>query len=239
MRRSRVLVVQHVPNEGLGQFESILDRFGVGTETIRPSASIRSDALGGASGLIVLGGPMGVYESDRYPRLVDEQQLIRTALASRVPVLGICLGSQLLASALGARVYPAPAKEIGWYDVTLEPKAGSDPLFSGAPERFKALHWHGDVFDLPDGAVPLARSAMTPHQAFGYRGVAWGLLFHLEAGVEEVRKMAAAFPEEVATVDGGAERLVADAERFYGETAEMGQQVLSRWLGLLVRGGSG
>jgi len=212
---------------------------GLAVETIGPSSFIPADALAGMSGLIVLGGPMGVYESDRHPRLLDEQELIRSALASRVPVLGICLGSQLLASALGARVYPAPAKEIGWYDVTLEREAASDPLLAGAPERFKALHWHGDVFDLPGGAVPLARSAVTRHQAFAYGGVAWGLLFHLEAGVEEVQKMAAGFPDEVATVDGGAERLLADAARYWTGTAEVGRHVLSRWLGLLVRESSG
>lgn len=239
VKRPRVLVVQHVPNEGLGQFEPLVDRFGLAVETIGPGVSIPADTLAGMSGLIVLGGPMGVYESDRHPRLVDEQELIRSALAARVPVLGICLGSQLLASALGARVYPAPAKEIGWYDVTLEPEGESDSLFAGAPARFKALHWHGDVFDLPGGAVPLARSAMTRHQAFSYGGVAWGLLFHLEAGVEEVKKMAAGFPDEVATLEGGAERLVRDAERFYRETAEVGRRVLSSWLTLIVREGSG
>lgn len=238
VKRSRVVVVQHVPNEGLGQFEPLLHGFGVEVETIASSSSIPANPLAGVSGLIVLGGPMGVYESERHPRLADEQELIGSALASSVPVLGICLGSQLLASALGARVYPAPQKEIGWFDITLERNAEVDPLFAGAPAHFKALHWHGDVFDLPRGAVPLARSALTRHQAFSYGGVAWGLLFHLEAGVEDVTKMAAGLSDEVATVEGGAEHLVAEADRYSRETAEVGRQVFSRWLGRLVRDGT-
>jgi GMP synthase (glutamine-hydrolysing) len=238
VKRSRVVVVQHVPNEGLGQLEPLLHQFGIEVETIASNSSIPANPLAGVSGLIVLGGPMGVYETNQHPRLADEQALIASALAARVPVLGICLGSQLLASALGARVYPARQKEIGWFEVTLERHAEFDPVFAGAPAHFKALHWHGDVFDLPRGAVPLARSALTRYQAFSHGGIALGLLFHLEAGVAEATKMVAGLTDEVATVEGGAEQLVADAERYSRETTKVGRQVFSRWLGRLVRDGN-
>jgi GMP synthase (glutamine-hydrolysing) len=124
--------------------------------------------MGDAAGLIVMGGPMGVYEEARFPFLRRERNLIERALADRVPVLGICLGSQLLASALGAPVRKGLRKEIGWHPVYLEDAAGDDPLFRETPVEFDAFHWHGDVFDLPTGAVRLAHSSLTEYQAFRY-----------------------------------------------------------------------
>ena len=127
-----------------------------------------------------MGGPMGVYEQDRYPFLRDELRLIEAALKDGRPVLGVCLGSQLLAAALGAKVVKGPGKEIGWYPVSLLAGARDDRLFGSAPDSFTPLHWHGDVFDLPAGAVALATSEKTPLQAYRYGENVYGLLFHIE-----------------------------------------------------------
>src|SRR5262249_24470546 len=152
-----------------GLFAVALERVGVAIEVIRVDLgeSVPKD-LGGAVGLVVLGGPMGVYETNQYPHLRHELRLIEATLGAGAPVLGVCLGSQLLAGALGARVAPAPTKEIGWFTVTTKPAAAADPLFGLLPSSFVALHWHGDVFELPEGATSLASSAKTEHQAFQY-----------------------------------------------------------------------
>jgi GMP synthase (glutamine-hydrolysing) len=113
------------------------------------------------------------------------------------PILGTCLGSQLLAAALGARVRPGPQKEIGWHEVTLTPEGRADPLWAEAPDSFAALHWHGDVFDLPRGATRLARSALTDVQAFRYGASAYGLLFHLEVTEPIVRDWVTHFAGEL------------------------------------------
>jgi len=128
-----------------------------------------------------MGGPMGVYED--FPSRDDEIRLIRTAVG-RIPTLGICLGSQLIAHALGARVYPnekdgKPVKEIGFDRVRLTPEGSANPLFKGFPSEIRVLQWHGDAFDLPDGASLLATSAASRNQAFAFEN-AYGILFHLE-----------------------------------------------------------
>jgi GMP synthase (glutamine-hydrolysing) len=165
--------------------------------------------LGDAGALVVMGGPMGVYEVDRHPHLADEIHLIRRAIAADVPVLGVCLGSQLIAAALGAEVRPSGRQEIGWLPVTLREGATTDPLFAGAPSTFAPLHWHGDVFALPPGATPLASSAMTEHQAFRAGARTWGLLFHLEADAAKVAAMAAAFGDDLAAAGIDAAAVVA------------------------------
>src|SRR5262249_37167379 len=123
--------------------------------------------LDGVRGLIVLGGPMGVYEVDRYPYLRDEMALLAQAVERRVPMLGICLGAQLLGGALGARVYPGGSgPELGWGPVERATTASGDPVFGGAPDRLTVVHWHGDTFDLPDGAVRLWSNANYINQGF-------------------------------------------------------------------------
>jgi GMP synthase-like glutamine amidotransferase len=131
--------------------------------------------------LVVMGGPMNVYEHDRYPWLDPEAELIRAALAAGKRVLGICLGAQLMAKALGARVSENAHREIGWFPVTLTPEALRTDLFEGFPASVPAFHWHGDTFEIPAGALPLASSAGCAQQGFvldGGRAV--GLQFHWE-----------------------------------------------------------
>jgi GMP synthase (glutamine-hydrolysing) len=143
-----------------------------------------------------MGGPMGVYQADRHPHLIAELRLIEHAVTNDLPIFGICLGSQLLAAALGANVRPQGTQEIGWKPVWRSD--ASDAVFGTLPDEISPLHWHGDVFDLPPGAVALARSEMTPLQAFRHGRHRYGVLFHLEVRAAELAGMAQAFPEELA-----------------------------------------
>jgi GMP synthase (glutamine-hydrolysing) len=230
--RPRVLVIQHTLAEGLGLFGRILRDRQIDIRVLGPGSRIVAGALQGVDGLVVLGGPMSVYDAERQPRLRAELDLVRDALSARTPILGLCLGSQLLASALGSAVYPGPRMELGWYDVTLEPQAQRDRLFHGAPRTFKALHWHGDVFDLPPQTRHLAHSALTEHQAFSYQDFAWGLLFHLEAGLDEVHAMATAFDDEVAE-DGQTPQALLEATSLHAESAGVvALRVFRNWLEL-------
>jgi len=130
--------------------------------------------------LVVMGGPMNVYEEEAVPFLAAEKAGLIKAVESGKPVLGVCLGAQLLADALGAKIYRNEEPEIGWWPVTLTPEAAKEPLFAGMPETFKAFHWHGDAFEIPQGAVSLAASEACPNQGFCYEGRVIGLQFHLE-----------------------------------------------------------
>lgn len=176
-----VLILEHDPKENAGTIRDYLDREHIPyreIELFHPGHRLPDPAS--ARALVVMGGPMNVYEEERHPFLREEDAFIRGALAARVPYLGICLGSQLLAKALGARVYKAARPEIGWDDVTLAP-AAKEGLFAGIkPGRLRVLQWHEDTFDLPRGAELLASSAAVPNQAFGVDGLFYGLQFHLE-----------------------------------------------------------
>ena len=146
--------------------------------------------------LIVMGGPMGAYQEDKYAWLKPEKDFIRAVIKAGKKVLGICLGSQLVAEALGAKVYPHTQKEIGWWPVR---KTSSDSsILKNLPDEFTSFHWHGDTFDLPPGATHLLQSGACPHQAFLYQDRVMGLQFHMEALPEQLKAM----------VDHGKEELV-------------------------------
>ena len=219
-----VLVVQHEPGEGAGTLAAHLGREVRLVRTFAGEPVPRS--MEGARGLVVLGGGMGAYEQDRLPHLRDEIALLRAAVAGEKPVLGICLGSQLLAAALGGTVAPAGRQEIGWYRVKLADV--SDPLFDGAPRDFVAFHWHGDSFTLPDGAVPLASSTLTPLQAFRHGGRAWGVQFHLETDAEVLQAMVATG----GLADDG-EFILAAAARELPRLRAIADGVFARWAALL------
>jgi GMP synthase (glutamine-hydrolysing) len=231
-----VWLLQHAEPEGPGAIAAALEARGVALRPVRPDRGEPIPAApGDAAGLVVMGGPMGVYEADRFPHLRDELRLIAAALERGTPVLGICLGAQLLAATLGARVAPGPAREIGWHPVHLRPAARYDPLFAGVPPSFTAFHWHGDAFDLPAGATWLASSQRTPYQAFRTGAASYGMLFHLEVDERAVRGMVAAFGAELeaAGVDGRA--VVAGAAAHLPALAACARTVFDRWAARLGR----
>jgi len=232
--RPFVLVIQHEQCEGLGSIAESLAGRGVDARYVRAFAG---DAIprsaSPAAGLVVMGGPMGVYDHPRLEYLAREMRLIESALAAEQPVLGICLGSQLLAQVLGAEVRPTGRKEIGWFPVDLTEAATMDPLWRGAPRQFTAFHWHGDAFPLPPGAVHLASTEACRFQAFRRGTNAYGIQFHLEVTEGIVREMTRAWPAELAEegVDGA--RIVADADRHLPPMRHVADRMFGGWAALL------
>jgi GMP synthase-like glutamine amidotransferase len=189
----RILVLQHVPYERQGYIADYVQEHDIASDVVRLWEPYDLPDVARYSALVVMGGPMGVYED--YPSKKDEIALIKAAMGA-IPTLGICLGSQLIAHALGARVYPnerdgKPAKEIGYYTVRLTPAGRANRLFKGFDSDARVLEWHGDAFDLPSGASLLATSAVCANQAFAHDN-AYGLLFHLEFTPEMVKGLAEA-----------------------------------------------
>ena len=176
-----LLAIQHVSWEGPHRILDACD--GLEVRTVRPLEGDTLPRPTEVSGAVVMGGPMNVDEVERHPGLAAEREWLAKALRLQMPILGICLGAQLLARALGAAVRPGERPEIGFAPVTVHDPG--DPVLGGLAPETTALHWHGDVFDLPDGAQPLASSERTAHQAFRH-GNAWGVLFHPEADRELV-----------------------------------------------------
>lgn len=182
-----VLALRHVEHESMGTLEKIFRDAGLVYNYVnlfRETPRMLDPQQ--LCGLVVLGGPMNVDETERYPFLASELDWIRGAVDSGVPTLGICLGSQLIAKALGGRVYANPIKEIGWYDVEPTAAAADDALFACFGARERVFQWHGDTFELPAGAVQLARSPQCEQQAFRYGDLVWGVQFHAEVTDEMV-----------------------------------------------------
>jgi GMP synthase (glutamine-hydrolysing) len=231
---SKIWVLQHTACETLGTIADALEAEALAWQYVRvfEGRPVPAD-IGDGGGLIVMGGPMGVYEQDRYPHLGEELRLIESALKAGKPVLGICLGSQLLAAALGAAVKKGPRKEIGWYPVRLSEAASEDRLWSAAAREFTALHWHGDIFDLPADTVSLASSDMAAHQAFRYGKTAYGILFHLEMTEEMIAEMAAEFADELRESGGDPARLESQSAVNCGRLQAIGENVFGRWARLV------
>lgn len=234
----RVLVVQHSAPETLGIIADVFREKGVSEEYVRPfqGQPVPAD-LKGMDGLVVLGGPMGVRDQEIHPFLRQELALIGQALQARKPVLGVCQGSQLLAAVLGARVSPGRKKEMGCHEVRLSDAVKSDPLWSGVERSFTAYHWHGDVFELPQLAVSLARSEATEHEAFRHGLNAYGLLFHLEVTENMIREMIRTFSDDLReqNIDGG--WLMEKALGHLASMHRIARTVFGRWVDLLDRKG--
>jgi GMP synthase (glutamine-hydrolysing) len=227
---AKVWVLQHHPAENLGAIADALESAALAWQYVRvfDGHPVPVD-MKGAGGLIVMGGPEAVYRLDRYPYLRAEMRLIESALETGRPVLGVCLGSQLLAAALGATVRRAEHKEIGWYPVRLRAEAGDDGLLRGLPAEFVACHWHGDVFDLPAGAVPLASSEQTELQAFRHGENAWGLLFHAEMTQRIVAALVDEFGEGLKRIGISGDEILSAAPRHLPALGKIAETVFGRW----------
>ena len=227
---AKIWVLQHHPAENLGGIADALEEAALAWQYVRvfDGQAIPRD-MKGAGGLIVMGGPETVYQLDRYPYLRDEIRLIENALKENRPILGVCLGSQLLAAALGANVRRGESKEIGWYPVRLGDTASDDRLMRGLPTEFVAAHWHSDVFDLPGGAVALASSEKTPIQAYRYGEKAYGLLFHAEMTAEIIEALVNEFRDGLTRVGIDGDAIAASSPKHLPKLGEIGATIFGRW----------
>lgn len=178
---ARIIVLQHVAYEILGTMNPLFKQQGIGIRYINFSRDPDArPSLDGYDGLVILGGPMSVNESDLYPHLEFEIELIKEAMQRQMPVLGICLGAQLIAKANGAFISKNPCKEIGWYDVKATEEGKQDSFFRHFQGTEKIFQWHGDTFDIPNNATKLAKNETCFNQAFKINDNVYGLQFHLE-----------------------------------------------------------
>jgi GMP synthase (glutamine-hydrolysing) len=186
-----VLIVKNISGEGPGTIEDHLRRKLIPYSLIDLSIGDVVPQIDAFTHLVILGGPMAVYEMHEFPYLVGEAELIHAAISANKHIMGVCLGAQMLAHVLGARVYPAPCKEIGWYEVTLSEEGMSDPLLSSLALSDRPVaqvfQWHGDTFDLPEGSLRLSSSDLCANQAFRYGDRVYGLQFHIEVTPAIVR----------------------------------------------------
>ncbi|MEM9445504.1 MAG: amidotransferase [Verrucomicrobiota bacterium] len=185
----RVHYLQHVPFEGLGSMEPWLRANG---HQITHSPLFDSAALPASSAfdfLIIMGGPMGIYDEKRYPWLVEEKRFIEKNMSDGKPMLGICLGAQLIANVLGATVKKNPHKEIGWFEITKAAELEKTPLTNSFPDKAHVFHWHEDTFEIPGGASHLAQSHACANQGFIYQDRVLALQFHLETTYESAKAL--------------------------------------------------
>ena len=235
---SSLLVLQHIACEPPAAFEDELRSRGLDVARVELDEGDPLPDWRDFPAIVVMGGPMGAYDEAEHPWLAGEKRLLREAVEADVPVWGVCLGAQMLASALGARVYPGETPEVGLLPVHLTPEAADDPVFGGAPSSFPTLQWHGDSFDLPDGATLLASSSAYPHQAFRV-GRSYGLQFHIEVPLElatEWGEVPAYAQSLESTLGPGAlDRLLADVADNAHVTVPLARNLFGRWLERVVQ----
>lgn len=232
---ARILVLQHVQSEGLGIIGKALRQRGIAVDFIKIFKGDRiAKSINGYDGLIVLGGPMGVYEEGIYPFIKDEIALIKNALKNNIPILGICLGAQLLAKAAGANVYKGKKKEIGWYKVNLTDEGKRDGLFLGLPDELTVFQWHGDTFDIPENSKCLASSELFPNQIIKVGKNAYGIQFHLEVTEEMVREWIDVNDKELISVKSyiNPKKILKDTPENIETIHKYGEAVFSRFFNL-------
>jgi GMP synthase (glutamine-hydrolysing) len=234
----KLLVFQHSAREPLGVFDPMLRRAGFRIRYLNFSRQPDQKAdVSRYNGLIVLGGPMNVDQADRFPHLTTEIAAIQAALERGIPVLGICLGAQLLAAALGANVRPNNVREIGWYHLHPTTAAGGDPLCRHLDGSQYVFQWHAYTFDLPPGAIHLASTPTCPNQAFRYGDRAYGLQFHLEADEHLIQRWLHV-PEyrseaEAAGPAHHLEHILRDTHSHAAQALTLSERVFGEFIGLL------
>jgi len=224
----RVAVIRHLAFEDLGAFAPLLTERGMAVERYDSGVDDTTAALRDADLAIILGGPIGVYETEQYPFLVAETEAIARRLEQRRPTLGICLGAQFMAAALGAKVYPGGRKEIGWGPVELTPAGQSSPL--AALKDMPVLHWHGDTFDLPEGAILLASTELYANQAFALGPNVLGLQFHAEVDTARIEQWLIGHTCELGSAGIAPADLRAQTKGLPPSVTAAGHRLLESWL---------
>ena len=223
------LALRHVPFEDLGLFAAVLAARGYAVRYVdMPIEALERAPMEDADLVVVLGGPIGVYETDAYPFLSVELAHIGARLRLDRPTLGLCLGAQLMAKALGAIVAPGPVKEIGWSPLHLSEEALTSPL--AEIEGAAVLHWHGDNFALPKGATHLASTAACPHQAFAKGANLLGLQFHVEVDPGRVEQWLVGHSSELASAGFSTHDLRAATRKHGAAMLARAPRLLNRWL---------
>ena len=233
----KLLVLQHVPHEILGTLNPLLKRAGFRIRYVNFARHPDAEpTLDGYNGLVILGGPMSVNDAHRLPHLNTEMRLIEQALQRNLPVLGICLGAQLIAKTLGARVYPNQEKEIGWYDVSPTGHAESDPLLAEFQPSEKIFQWHGETFEIPKTSLHLAFSSLCANQAFRYGTNVYGFQFHLEVDEPMIHRWlrVAENRREILSLDGkiDPDRIHAGTPQHIGRLQQLSESVFSEFIRL-------
>ena len=232
-----ILVLQHADCEPPGAYEDELIARGIALHRVVPERQTELPDWRPFAGIVAMGGAMGAYEDSSYPWLTAEKRLIAEAVAAGKPFWGVCLGAQLLAASVGARVMPGARTELGVLPVELTAAAREDPVFCSAPERFATLQWHGDTFELPRGAVQLARSAAYEQQAFSL-GRAYALQFHLEVTSELAEEWMSipAYTQELEALAGpGSPAAMLEQVRAEEHASvPLARALFARWLELVV-----
>ncbi len=230
----RALVLQHIACEPPGVYEDVLLERGATIDRVELDEGEPLPDWRGFDLIVAMGGPMSVNDEREHPWLVDEKLLIRDAVSAGTGFWGACLGVQLLASSLGARVHAGATPEVGVLPVTLTDEGAADPVLSGLPRELPTLQWHGDTFDLPQGAVRLAGSPVYPNQAFRWGRAAYGVQFHLEVTGSMAREWAQV-PAYVDSLErtlgpGSAEQLFADFDAASAAMQDHARAMFERWI---------
>lgn len=221
------VAIYHVAFEDAGTLGPVLEERGVDLTYLQAGRDDLSSALD-ADLVVVLGGPIGIYEIERYPFLKDELALIENVVKKGTPVVGICLGAQALAAVLAARVYPGPKAELGWDPLTLTDEGKASPL--GVLEGLRILNWHGDTFDLPAGATRLASTTLTPNQAFSYGPNVLALQFHVELLERDMERWLIGHTLELAKNNVDLAQMRAETARYAPPTNAASRTLFNTWL---------
>lgn len=226
------LIIRHVPHEGIAGFREPIEAAGYRLDRIDVGdPGFGALDLGAPDLLIMMGGPMGVYEQAEHPWIACQLRRLARRLEAGRPTLGVCFGAQMIAAAMGARVYPGPAKEVGFDALTILDPAS--PL--GHLAEVPVLHWHGDTFDLPTDVELLASSAAYPHQAFRRGPNILALQFHAEMGLDpRFEHWVDQWPEALAEVGSSPDAMRADHARLGPGAVAAGRRMIGQWLGELA-----
>lgn len=231
----KVLVFQHVAHEILGTLNPLLKQRGLRVRYVNFDREPEAQpSVQKYNGLIILGGHMGVYEAEKYTHIKVEMKLIEQALAKGIPILGICLGAQILAHVLGAPVRKHTEKEIGWCDLDLTEEGVKDPLLKHFKKREKIFQMHGDTFDIPNSAVQLASSQVCPGQAFRYANKVYGFQFHLEVDQAMIFRWLENPQMDISKEKITPEKMREETQLHLANSVQLSQQTFSQFIDLFA-----